>query len=219
MTESFPNHCYTRRLLLAGLVAALLGLASCATTRPLPTPEQVAYCVVNPDGIPPQSTSDDCLKEVCREGRLESIEDLTETAAVHDWSEEGFCFIHPIDCFQALSVRDHVRQWEQDKVKAGLWDRASLQSGLGDAARHAYLACILTGRFGEAFAKGLLEAHEEDSTVMFGFGTPTRGNRCCDKVMDLYNNRIGMELAHLPGDCEEKTLRALPRLRHSLCTK
>jgi hypothetical protein len=219
MTGLFPYHCYTRRLLLAGLVAALLGLAGCSTTRPPPTPEQVAYCAVNPDGIPPQSAPDDCLKEVCREGSLESIEDLTETAAVRDWPEEGFCLFHPIDCLQALSVKNHVRQWELDKVKAGLWDRASLQSGLGDAARHAYLACILTGRFGEAFAKGLLNAHEEDSTVMFGFGVPAKGNRCCDKVMDLYNNRIGMELAGQPGDCEEKALKALPRLRHSLCGK
>jgi hypothetical protein len=205
------------------LLTSLLLLAACSATRPTvtgrPGADGSAFCASDPNGTPPQNAPDDCLQEVCRDSRLESIEDLTETAAVHDWSEERFCFIHPIDCFQALSVRDHVRQWEQDKVKAGLWDHASLQSGLGDAARHAYLACILTGRFGEAFAKGLLDAHEEDSTVMFGFGVPAKGNRCCDKVMDLYNNRIGMELASQPGTCEQKTLQALPRLRHSLCVQ
>jgi hypothetical protein len=102
---------------------------------------------------------------------------------------------------------------------AGFWDRSSLQSGLGDAARHAYLGCTLAERFGGTFAKGLLDAHEEDSSVMFGFGTGAAGNRCCDKIMDLNNNRIGMELAGQPGNCEEKVMSSLPRLRHSLCGK
>jgi hypothetical protein len=76
---------------------------------------------------------------------------------------------------------------------------------------------LLTEQFGALFAKGLLDAHEEDSSVMFGFGKAVAGNRCCDKLMDLHNNRIGMELAAQPGTCEEKALQALPRLRHSLC--
>jgi Domain of unknown function (DUF6973) len=202
------------------LPTAMLLLAGCSTTRPTPTfDEGTRFCSEVPTGTPPQNAPDDCLKEVCREGRLEHLEDLTETAAVHDWAEEGFCFFHPIDCVQALSVKDHVLQWEQDKASAGLWSRTSLQGGPGDAARHVYLACLLTERFGEAFARGLLEAHEEDSNVIFGFGIPVKGNRCCDKVMDRNNNRIGVELAARPGSCEEKALQALPRLRHSLCTK
>ncbi|MBK5275968.1 MAG: hypothetical protein JJE30_13070 [Desulfuromonadales bacterium] len=206
------------------LLIAMLCLAGCSTTLPKLTSGQPAVdgstvCATEPDGVPPQNAPDDCLKEVCRNGRPESIEELTETASVHDWAEEGFCFFHPFDCFRALSVKHHVRQWEQDKVKAGLWDHASLQSGMGDAARHAYLACILTERFGSTFAKGLLDAHEEDSSVMFGFGNAAKGNRCCDKVMDRYNNRIGMELAAQPGNCEEKSLKSLGRLRHSLCAK
>jgi hypothetical protein len=54
---------------------------------------------------------------------------------------------------------------------------------------------------------------------MFGFGAGTAGNRCCDKTMDLYNNRIGMGLAGQPGTCEDKVLKALSLLRHSLCSK
>ena len=209
-----------RRSSLYGTLLAALLLAGCSTTRPTPTVDEAArFCSESSDGVPPQIAPDDCLKEACREGSLVRLEDLTETAAVHDWAEEGFCFLHPIDCLQALSIKDHVLQWEQDKVTAGLWSRASLQGGPGDAARHAYLACLLTERFGEAFAMGLLEAHEEDSNVFFGFGIPVKGNRCCDKVMDLFNDRIGMELAARPGTCEEKTLAALPRLRHSLCSR
>jgi len=90
---------------------------------------------------------------------------------------------------------------------------------VGDAARHAYLACMLTERFGNTFAKGLLDAHEEDSSVFFGFGERTGGNRCCDKLMDLHNNRVGMGLAEQPGDCEEKVMNSLHLLRHSLCGK
>jgi len=102
-------------------------------------------------------------------------------------------------------------------ASAGFWSKSSLQGGLGDAARHAYLGCLLTERFGDNFAKGLLDAHEEDSTLMFGFGTAVGGNRCCDKLMDLHNNGIGIELAGQPGDCQKKVMNSLHRLRHSLC--
>ncbi len=201
------------------LLAAVISLAGCSTTRPTVAPDSTVRCSTVPGESPAQNAPDDCRKEICLDGRLTSIEDLTETAPVSDWAEEGFCLFHPLDCFRALSVKDHVRQWEQDKANTGFWDHASLQSGLGDAARHAYLGCLLAQQFGDEFAKGLLDAHEEDSSVMFGSGIPAKGNRCCDKIMDLHNNRIGMELATQPGTCEEKALQALPRLRHSLCTK
>lgn len=208
----------TSRLSLLFL-AGMLCLVGCSATLPVVPAESVLNCPTVSAEAPPRNAPDVCRKEICLEGRLTSIEVLTETAAVSDWAEEGFCAFHPIDCFQALSVRKHVRQWEQEKVRAGLWDQASLQSGLGDAARHAYLACTLTVRFGGTFAKGLLDAHEEDSSVMFGFGTAAAGNKCCDKLMDQYNNRIGMELADQPGECESKVLNSLSRLRHSLCGK
>jgi hypothetical protein len=201
------------------LLAGLFFLAGCSATRPSPPPESTVTCSTSPGESPPQFASDDCSKEICLNGHLTSIEDLTEAAPVSDWAEETFCLFHPIDCFRALSVKKHVRQWEQDKADAGLWDRASLKSGLGDAARHAYLACQLTEQFGGTFAKGLLDAHEEDSSVMFGFGKAAINNKCCDRLMDLYNNRIGMELANKPGGCEAKVLNSLQRLRHSLCVK
>jgi hypothetical protein len=200
------------------LLAILLCLTGCSATLPTVTPDSSVNCSTF-TGEPPQNAPDDCRKEICVDGSLTSIEDLTETAPVSDWAEETFCFFHPIDCIGALSVKKHVRKWEQDMVNAGFWDRASLQSGLGDAARHAYLGCMLSEQFGNKFAKDLLDAHEEDSSVMFGFGTRTGGNRCCDKLMDLYNNQIGMELAGQTGTCEKKVMNSLHRLRHSLCIK
>jgi hypothetical protein len=200
------------------LLAVLVTLAGCTATLPALTADGTP-CSMLPGEKPPQNAPDDCRREICRDGQLTSVEDLTETATVSDWAEEAFCFFHPLDCFAALSVRKEVRQWEQAMVKAGYWDQASLQGGLGDAARHGYLACRLVEEFGARFAQGLLEAHEEDSSLLFGFGTAMRGNRCCDKLMDLNNNRIGMELAHQPGDCQEKVLTSLPRFRHSLCAK
>jgi len=201
------------------LLAALFCLAGCSATRPTVPADGTMTCSTAPGEPPPQHAPDDCRKERCVDGRLVSNEELTESAPVSDWAEEVYCLIHPLDCFRALSVKRHVRKWEQDKADAGLWDRASLQSGLGDAARHAYLACQLTEQFGGAFAKGLLDAHEKDSSLTFGFGNGSSSNRCCDKLMDLHNNRIGMELAGQPGGCETSVLNALQRLRHSLCVK
>jgi hypothetical protein len=209
------RHRFLTHLFLVGLFC----LAGCSATLPTMTPDSTVSCSTEPGVPPPQNAPGDCRKEICVDGHLLSVEELTETAPVSDWAEEAYCLFHPIDCFRALSVKNHVRQWEQDKANAGLWDRASMQSGLGDAARHAYLGCKLTRQFGGAFAKGLLDAHEEDSSVMFGFGKGTEGNRCCDKLMDLHNNRIGMELAEQPGECEINVLNSLHRLRHSLCTK
>lgn len=219
--SDYHLHAATRRHAVAPylLLAALLFLAGCSATLPSVTPDSTATCSSVPGESPPQKAPDDCRREVCVEGRLTSIEDLTESAPVSDWAEEAFCLFHPLDCFRAITVRNHVRQWEQDMARAGFWDRASLQGGVGDAARHAYLGCLLAQQFGEGFAKGLLDAHEEDSAVMFGFGTGSGGNRCCDRLMDLDNNRIGMELARHDSDCEEKVMNALPLLRQSLCRK
>jgi hypothetical protein len=200
-------------------VPFLLHLAGCAGRLPATIQDIGATCTMTSGDYPPQMASDDCSREICVAGHVMSSEDFSETAAVTDWALEKFCLFHPLDCFGALDVKNHVREWEQEKVREGLWSQASLQSGLGDAARHAYLACLLSGKFGGDFAKGLLDAHEEDSSVMFGFGTAKEGNRCCDKLMDLYNNRIGIQLASQPGACEEKVLKSLHRLRHSICVK
>jgi hypothetical protein len=201
------------------LLAMPLWLAGCSATIPTVPQESSLSCQTVPGEALPQHAIDDCRKELCVEGRLTSIEDLTENAPVSDWAEEIFCFFHPINCLSALFVKKHVRQWEQDMVNAGFWNRSSLQSGLGDGARHAYLACTLTKQFNGVFAKGLLDAHEEDSSVMFGIGTGMVGNRCCDKTMDLHNNRIGMVLADQPGTCEENVMNSLHLLHHSLCGK
>ncbi|MDP2683299.1 MAG: hypothetical protein Q8P28_10990 [Deltaproteobacteria bacterium] len=165
----------------------------------------------------PQNANNDCKKEVCINGNIVSIEDLTETAPVYDWAEEKFCLFHPIDCLRAYSFKKSS-QWDQDMTKE-YWGRKSLHNGLGDAARHAYLVCEMTKRFGAAFTKGLGNVHEEDNSVIFGFGKRGEGNKCCEKIMDLYNNQIGIDLAGEPGSCEENVLSSLHRLRHSLCVE
>ncbi|HKZ45956.1 MAG TPA: hypothetical protein VJ202_01070 [Thermodesulfobacteriota bacterium] len=170
-------------------------------------------CIYN--SFVPQNAANDCKKEVCINGNIVSIEDLTETAPVYDWAEEKFCLFHPIDCLRAYSFKKSS-QWDQDMTKE-YWGRKSLHNGLGDAARHAYLICEMTKRFGAAFTKGLGSVHEEDSSVMFGFGKRGEGNKCCEKIMDLYNNQIGIDLAGEHGSCEENVLSSLHRLRHSLC--
>jgi len=210
--------CYTQPRYLV-LLTLLLFMTGCSTVLSPVKPDSTAGCSAPPGAIILQNASDDCLIETCRDGQLVSSEELTETAPVSAWAEEIFCIFHPIDCFRTFSIKQHVRRWEQEMATAGFWSTASLQGGLGDAARHAYLACILTERFGDVFAKGLLNAHEEDDSTMFGFGTATAGNKCCDKIMDEHNNRIGLELADQPGGCNKNVLDNLRRLRHSLCVK
>lgn len=148
---------------------------------------------------------------------LVSIEDLTETAPVSDWAEEKYCLFHPIDCLSALSVKDRELQWEQDMASDGFWERKSGYNGLGDAARHVYLGCMLAERFGGKFAAGLLNAHEEDSSAVFGFGKRRAGNKCCEKIMDSYNHHIGIDLAGEHGNCEKNVLNSLSKTRHTLC--
>lgn len=170
-------------------------------------------CIYN--SFAPQNAPDDCKKEVCMNGKIVSIEDLTETAPVYDWAEEKFCLFHPIDCLRAYSFKKSS-QWDQDMTKE-YWGRKSLHNGLGDAARHAYLICEMTKRFGAAFTKGLGNAHEEDSGYKIFSSKGGESNKCCEKLMDLYNNQIGIDLAGEPGSCEENVLISLPKLRHSLC--
>lgn len=172
-------------------------------------------CAGAPDALP--DLRGDCTKEICVDGRIVAVEDLDDIAPVSGWAEEKFCFVHPVDCFRALKIKRREFVWEQNMASDGHWERKSLYNGLGDAARHAYLGCSLTERLGREFAEKLLDAHEDDSLAFFGFGERREVNKCCEKLMDLYNGRIGMNLAHKPGTCEEKVMNSLNTLRYSLC--
>lgn len=167
------------------------------------------------DSFVPQNVPNDCKKEVCVDGKIVSIEELTETAPVYGWAEEKFCLFHPIDCLRAYRFKKSS-QWDQDMTKE-YWSRKSLHNGLGDAARHAYLMCTFTEQFGVDFARGLAVAHEEDSGYLIFSHKGGTGNPCCEKVLDLYNNEIGIMLAGKPGTCEDKVLNSLHLLRYSLC--
>lgn len=155
-----------------------------------------------------------CKKEVCQDGKVVWLEDLTQTAPVDDWAEERFCLRHPINCYRAYALKRKTEQWQKG-LDGKYWTEK--RNGLGDAARHAHLTCVLAERFGADFARGLSTAHEEDSEYLIFFRKGAPGNPCCEKVMDLHNNEIGILLAGKPGSCEEKVLTSLHLLRHSLC--
>ncbi len=200
---------------VAGLVAPvvlLIMLAGCVTpTRTVRT----GPCDER-DFVPSPTACLDCKQEVCRDGKVLLVEDLTATAPVDDWAEERFCLRHPFKCYQAYELKQKLERWQKDLVGT-YWADEGLHNGLGDAARHAYFMCELTERFGEAFARALGVTHEEDSEylILVRMGIP--GNPCCEKASDLYNNEIGISLAWKPGSCEEKALRSLHLLRHSQC--
>jgi hypothetical protein len=195
------------------LIALISTLSGCATpTRSL----QSSSCNES-DFVPSLTACLECKKEVCKDGKIVLVEDLAPTAPVNDWAEERFCLRHPINCYKAYAFKHNLEQWQKDLV-GKYWADEGLHNGLGDGARHAYLMCELTERYGVDFARALGVAHEEDSEYLIFVQMGVPGNPCCEKATDLYNNEIGIMLAGKPGSCEEKTLRSLHLLRHSLCT-
>jgi len=169
------------------------------------------------DSFVPQNAPDDCKKEVYLNRKIVSIEDLTEASSVDDWSEEKFCLLHPINCYKAYTLKK-TSQWDQNMADSGkYWGRKSLHNYLGDSARHVYLMCMFAEQFGANFARRLGIAHEEDSGYLIFSQKGGVGNPCCEKVMDLYNNEIGIMLAGKQGTCEGKVVNSLHLLRHSLC--
>lgn len=196
------------------LAAVMLAISGCASQ---PLPMRSGACSDN--GFMPQDIPNECVRETCVNGKIVRIEDLALTAPTDDWAEEKFCLRHPVDCYRAYSIKTESK-WDQNMADAGkYWDRKSLHNGLGDAARHAYLTCVFAEKFGADFARELGEAHELDSGYLIFSRKGESGNRCCEKVMDLFNNEIGITLASKPGTCEDKVLSSLSLLRYSICPK
>lgn len=207
-------------ILAAGMARALrilaisLFLGACATTPPPEAPRacEAASFVASP--VAPGL----CRREACVEGRVALVEDLKPTAPVDDWAEERFCLANPFSCLQAHELKEKTEQWQREQV-GKRWAKSETRYGIADAARHAYLMCLVTEKLGAEFARGLGKAHEEDSEYLVFFRHAAPGNPCCEKVQDLYNNEVGIALAGQPGACEEKVLASLHLLRHSLCAQ
>jgi len=185
-------------------------VSGCAGLTPPPRPDSCDIASF----VSSRNVHGDCKKAICKEGKVVLIEDLTQTAPVDDWAEEKFCLRHPINCYRANVLKRKTEQWQKE-LDGKHWKKE--RNGLGDAARHAHLMCVLAERFGADFARGLGIAHEEDSEYLIFSRKAAPGNPCCEKVMDLYNNEIGILLAGNPGSCAEKVLNSLHLLRHSLC--
>ncbi len=193
------------------LVVALLLLGGCAASpgpRPSDACDAASFVAPRPAAA--------CGTEVCRGGKVSIVEDLTLMSPVDDWAEEKFCLRHPLDCLRAYPLKDKTEQW-QKSLMGKYWTKKDIRNGLYDAARHAHLMCVYAERFGADFARGLGIAHEEDSEYLIFSRKGAPSNPCCEKVMDLYNNEIGIMLATRPGSCEDKVLGSLHLLRHSLC--
>jgi len=192
------------------LIAITSVLSGCTGLTPPPMSD--SFDIVS--FAPSQKVYGECKREICEEGKVVLVEDLTQSAPVDDWAEERFCLRHPINCYKANGLKGKTEQWQKD-LDGKHWKKD--RNGLGDAARHAHLMCVLAERFGVDFARGLGIAHEEDSEYLIFFRKAAPSNPCCEKVMDLYNNEIGIQLAGNPGSCAEKVLNSLHLLRHSLC--
>jgi len=191
------------------LMAMISVFPSCAA---LPPSTRSDSCDID-SFKPPQGFRGDCKKAVCQDGKVVWAEDLTLTAPVDDWAEEKFCLRHPINCLRAHQLKRQTEKWQKE-MDGKYWTKE--RNSVGDGARHAHLMCVLAERFGDDFARGLGIAHEEDSEYFVFSRKGGPGNPCCEKMMDLYNNEIGIMLARKPGSCEEKVLGSLHLLRHSM---
>lgn len=206
-TEALPG--------LAALAVAALLASGCATTPP-PLTEAPACDAAT--FVPAAVAQAACRREVCRDGKVELIEDLAGVAPVDDWAEERFCARHPFSCLRAYGLKDKTNAWVKG-LAGRYWSKKDIRYGLGDAARHAHLMCVLAERFGAEFARGLGVAHESDSGYLLFARMGAPSNHCCERDMDLFNNEVGISLAGQPGSCEDKVLASLDRLRHSGCPR
>ncbi|MBL6935944.1 MAG: hypothetical protein ISR48_11085 [Alphaproteobacteria bacterium] len=75
------------------------------------------------------------------------------------------------------------------EVRSGKFTKESLQDGPADAFRHALWNYKMTQKIGSDAAKGAADAHEVSDP-----------NNDGERLMDLYNNRIGRELALDPAN-------------------
>ena len=106
----------------------------------------------------------------------------------------------------------------QAQVGAGKsWPADEMRYGRADAARHMHMMCLVARELGAEFARSLGAAHEEDSEYLVFLRQASPGNPCCEKVQDLYNNEVGVQLASQPGSCEALVLDSMHLARHSLC--
>lgn len=137
----------------------------------------------------------------------------TESAPTDVRAEEKFCLGHIVrfwNCLGARPIANEAQVWAESQIAAQGWPPDSLHNGIADAARHAYWMCRTAQEYGVAFAKGLGDAHEEDS----GQGGYGATNSCEEKTMDLHNNSVGRDLSLAPtANCAEKVLSSLDLLR------
>ncbi len=196
------------------LLVALISLLGGCVTAPLEISREEGACVES-QFAPSRIAA--CTREVCRDGRILVVEDLTQSAPVDDWAEERFCLQHPIKCLIANSLKERTERWQKG-LTGKYWSKDDEHNGPADAARHAHLMCTITERLGADFARQLGIAHEEDSAYLLFFRMAAPGNPCCEKVTDLHNNEVGIKLGEMPGSCEEKVLKSLHLLRYSLCS-
>jgi len=180
-------------------------------------------CNCMKEGTVLDTDPNDCKKEICQNGKSITVEDITENSLVDDLAEEKFCAEYGtgICILKAYPLRDEAIQWTKAMRLKGYWE-STADGTLGNAAQHAYWMCRTAEEIDINFAKGLGDAHEEDSGYRYlpdGQPAQMENNPCCHKVMDLHNNEIGRQLSEKLGTCEENVLSAAKSglLRHSLC--
>ncbi len=135
-----------------------------------------------------ESNSIDELRKIKNQGAL----DYKKTSEKLDFKEKGIGKIRlglrePIDTIRVRGVKKEPRfkleMWERTKKRFPT-DKIHIDD-TADAYRHALSSYIASIRFGERFAKDAGDINERDNL------NDSRGAR----LMDLYNNAMGRELA------------------------
>jgi hypothetical protein len=92
---------------------------------------------------------------------------------------------HPLDAASALAAANAAR-----KSADSLFTEAQLLNGVGDAYRHALWSYRMTISIGAQRAKEFGDAHERSEAP----------NPNAERLMDLYNNAVGRQLALDPAN-------------------
>ena len=158
------------------------------------------------------SAAGDCYSYKCRAGKVDRKEEPSEDSPVYQTADEALCLNIPAQCGVGNLLAIEARNWSLLKTVDGLLDGGDQRrlNGERDAVRHAVWNCYMARHpiVGSFYASLIGSTHEEDA------GDQNRScNPCDEKLMDLHNNKVGLELAQQTGTCEDLVLSNRGRLR------
>lgn len=108
---------------------------------------------------------------------------------------KSWVILHPFKAKKAYKISIETNKISDSIAKTSALDKDT-SGGQVDAFRHAYWMIRLKQEIGKSAAKSLGKAHEKENFISFKKGNKEDGvlPDSISSEMDLYNNKIGLEL-------------------------